>query len=65
MITEVRDSIITRFFALLMIPSLLMVTTASCKKEIQPELSTQQSVVQYTAAQSMATESTTPLYFDI
>ena len=44
MITEVRDSIITRFFALLMIPSLLMVTTASCKKEIQPELSTQQSV---------------------
>jgi hypothetical protein len=49
MITEVRDSIITRFFALLMIPSLLMVTTASCKKEIQPELSTQQSVVQYTA----------------
>ena len=41
MITEVRDSIITRFFALLMIPSLLMVTTASCKKEIQPELSTQ------------------------
>lgn len=49
MITEVRDSIITRFFALLKIPSLLMVTTASCKKEIQPELSTQQSVVQYAA----------------